>query len=160
MAKLKFGGLNDYVLELEKLSNRSRECIGEAIYEGAAVIADAVRKEIQALPVDNRIVRKGEMLNGVSQLQKDGLLDGFGIAPIRDDGDYRHVKLGFTGYNKLRSNNFPSGQPNALIARSVNTGTSFRKRIPFVDNTVRQKKKECEDKMRETFDKELRKVTR
>lgn len=159
MAKLKFDGLDEYVRQLEKLSDMSRECIGRAVYEGAGVIANAVRDAIEAIPIDERFVKDGQMLNGISRLQKDGLLEGFGIAPLQNDNGYMHVKLGFAGYNGVRSNQFPDGQPNSMIARSVNSGTSFRARIPFVDNTVRQKKNECEEKMKETFETELRKVT-
>lgn len=159
MAKLKFEGLDEYVRQLEKLSDLSRECIGRAVYDGAGVVADAVKDAINSLPIDERRVKDGQMLNGISRLQKDGLLEGFGIAPMQNDNGYLHVKLGFAGYNGVRTNQFPDGQPNSVIARSVNSGTSFRTRIPFVDNAVRQKKNECEEKMKETFETELRKVT-
>lgn len=159
MAKLKFEGLDEYVRQLEKLSDLSRECIGRAVYDGAGVVADAVKDAINSLPIDERRVKDGQMLNGISRLQKDGLLEGFGIAPMQNDNGYMHVKLGFAGYNGVRTNQFPDGQPNSVIARSVNSGTSFRTRIPFVDNAVRQKKNECEEKMKETFETELRKVT-
>lgn len=152
MAKLKFRGLEEYEKQLMKLQSCSKDCIGKAIYQGAAVIADAVRQNIEALPIDDRIVRPGQMLNGITQEQKEGLLAGFGIARLQDDGGYLNVKLGFDGYNELSTKKYPMGQPNSMIARSVNSGTSFRQRIPFVDNAVRAKKDEAEKKMKETFD--------
>lgn len=152
MAKLKFKGLEEYEKQLMKLKNCSEDCIGKAIYQGAAVIADAVRQNIEALPIDERIVKAGQMLNGITQEQKDGLLVGFGIARLQDDGGFLNVKLGFDGYNGTVTKKYPMGQPNSMIARSVNGGTSFRQRIPFVDNAVRAKKSEAEKKMKETFD--------
>ena len=160
MAKMKFPGLDEYVTELEKLTNTSRECIGKAIYEGAAIVADAVKQATANLPIDERVVRNGQMLVGITQKQKDGLLEGFGIAPMENDNGYQHVKLGFDGYNTERRKNYPNGQPNSMIARSVNSGTSFSQRIPFVDNAIRQRKSACEEKMKETFDQELGKAVK
>lgn len=155
MAKLKFKGLEEYEKQLIKLQSISRACVGEAIHDGAAVVADAVKQAIESLPVDNRLVKDGEMLNGVSTLQKQGLIESFGIAKLQDDNGYINVKLGFDGYNGVRTASYPSGQPNAVIARSVNSGTSFRRRIPFVDNTVRAKKAACEAMMKKKFDEVL-----
>lgn len=152
MAKLKFRGLEEYEKQLMKLQSCSKDCIGKAIYQGAAVIADAVRQNIEALPIDDRIVRPGQMLNGITQEQKDGLLAGFGIARLQDDAGYLNVKLGFDGYNATATKKYPMGQPNSMIARSVNSGSSIRQRIPFVDNAVRAKKDEAEKRMKETFD--------
>lgn len=158
MAKLKWVGLEEYEMQLSKLQEVSRECIGEAIYEGAGIVADAVRANIEAIPVDNRRVKQGEMLHGISQPQKDGLLEGFGIAPLQDDEGFIHVKLGFDGYNNVKTKNYPNGQPNAVIARSVNAGTSFRVKIPFVDNAVNAKRADAEQAIKERFDKALEKA--
>ena len=158
MAKLKFKGLEEYEGKLLQLENLSREMIGEAIHDGAGVVADAVKANIQALPIDERYASGSTMLYGISEAQKQGLLEGFGIAPLQDDGGYLNVKLGFAGYNSVRTKNNPGGQPNSMIARSVNGGTSFRQRIPFVDNAVNAKKAAAEQKMVDKFDEAVRKV--
>lgn len=158
MAKLKLRGLEEYEKKLLELRNMTKDVIGEAVFEGAAVVADEVRRNIQALPVDNRFVRDGESLYGVSEAQKQGLLDGFGIAPMQDESGYLHVKLGFSGYNSVRTKNYPNGQPNSVIARSVNSGTSFRQRIPFVDDAVNRARAAAEEKMIEKLDTEIEEV--
>lgn len=158
MAKLKMRGLEEYEKQLTKIYALSEECIGQAIHDGAGVVADAVRAKIEALPIDERRVKNGELLYGLSQAQKDGLLDGFGISRMQNDSGYINVKLGFAGYNSVVTKKYPQGQPNAMIARSVNSGTSFRQRIPFVDNAVREKKAECEEKMAKKFDEVLKKA--
>lgn len=160
MAKLKFSGLDEYVSQLKTLVTVSEVCIGRAVHDGAGVVADAMKAAIESLPIDERYVKSGNTLNGISSLQKKGLIEGFGIATLRNDNGYLNVKLGFDGYNGVKTKQFPSGQPNAMIARSINAGTSFRQRVPFIDNTVRQQKDACEKKMKETFDKELKKVIR
>lgn len=156
MAKLKFKGLEEYEKQLLKLREVSTECIGKAIHDGAGIVADAVKQNISGLPIDERHVKNGEMLNGISAKQKAGLISGFGIAPLKDENGYLNVKLGFAGYNDVKTRMYPNGQPNSVIARSVNSGTSFRQRIPFVDNAVNANKAACEQKMKDTFDKALK----
>ena len=158
MAKLKLQGLEEYENKLLKLQNLSREMIGEAIYEGAGIVADAVKASIETIPIDDRYVTGSVTLYGITEAQKQGLRDGFGIARLQDDNGYLNVKLGFSGYNSQRTKNYPGGQPNSMIARSVNSGTSFRSRIPFVDNAVNQSKSAAEQKMKEKLDTSIKEV--
>lgn len=158
MAKITFKGLEEYEQKLLQLKNLSREMIGEAIYEGAGVVADAVKSNIETIPIDDRYVTGGAMLYGITAEQKEGLRQGFGIASLQDENGYLHVKLGFDGYNSVVTKNYPNGQPNSVIARSVNAGTSFRSRIPFVDNAVNSKKASAEQKMKDKIETAIGKV--
>lgn len=158
MAKLTVKGLDKYEAELQKLQNISRDMIGEAIYEGAKIVADAVKSGIQTIPIDNRFVRGNATLHGITEEQKQGLLDGFGIARMRDQNGYLHVKIGFNGYNNMKSKTYPGGQPNSLIARSVNAGSSFRQRIPFIDTAVSQSRSAAENAMKKKIDESIKNV--
>ena len=158
MAKMKIKGLREYENRLLKLENLTREILGEAIYEGAGLVADAVKSSIESIPIDERYVTGGATLYGITPEQKAGLRDGFGIARMRDDNGFLNVKLGFEGYNSQVTTKYPGGQPNSLIARSVNAGTSFRQRIPFIDNAVNQTKGAAEQKMTETAEKAIGKA--
>lgn len=158
MAKLKMQGLEKYEQQLLKLKDISHEAIGQAIYDGAGIVADQVMANIQSLPVDERGYTKEGTLHGVTSLQKAGLAEGFGIAKLQDEGGYAHVKLGFNGYNGVKSKTYPNGQPNSMIARSVNSGSSFRDRIPFVDNAVNAKKSAAEQAMIKKFDSVIQKA--
>lgn len=160
MATMKMRGLEEYEAQLLQLQNLSRECIGRAIYAGAKEIADQVKQAIESLPIDERQVKNGETLHGISAAQKQGLIDGFGIARLQDDNGFLNVKLGFHGYNSVRTNSYPNGQPNSMIARSVNSGSSFRDKIPFVDNAVNAKKSACEQAMIKAFDEEIKKTVK
>lgn len=154
---MQFKGLDEYEKQLLRIQKASGECIGRAIYDGAGIIADEVKQGIEAIPIDTRIIaKKGQKLEGITAKQKQGLRDGFGIARMQNENGYVHVKIGFHGYNEVYTNQYPGGQPNSVIARSVNSGTSFRQRIPFVDTAVNAKKAACENKMKETFDKVLK----
>lgn len=53
MAKIEFKGLEEYIAKLNRLEALSRDkVIGAAVYDGAQIVADAVRASIQALPTD------------------------------------------------------------------------------------------------------------
>lgn len=156
MASLKFKGLDKYVSELEKLSGDAREYIGAAIYAGAGSAANAVRSEIQGLPVAQRYAKKGELLTTITSTQKAGLLDGFGITRLAKEGAYQYVKLGFAGYNGQRSKKYPQGQPNSIIARSVCSGTSFRAKNDFIGRAVKRQK--IEEEMREKIEEEIERI--
>lgn len=158
MAKLKFQGLEEYEEKLLKLKNLSKEMIGEAVFDGAAVVADAVKQSIQSIPVDERYASGNATLYGITSEQKQGLLDGFGIARLQNNNGYMHVKLGFDGYNSVKTKKYPNGQPNSVIARSVNSGTSFRQRIPFVDNAVNSAKSKAEQAMQEKLDESIKDI--
>lgn len=158
MAKLQFKGLEEYEGKLLQLKNLSSDMIGEAVFEGAAVIADAVKQNIQSIPIDDRYAANGSTLYGITSQQKQGLIDGFGIAPMQDDSGYLNVKLGFNGYNSVKTKSYPNGQPNSVIARSVNSGTSFRQRYPFVDNAVNSHKSQAEQAMKKKLDESIKDV--
>lgn len=160
MAMFVFKGLDDYIVKLTKLNGMTKAVAGQAIYAGAAIMADAVRKNIDDLPVvDFRTRGSSEkLIDGVTSLQKKGLQDGFGITPMKEENGYYNVKLGFDGYNDVKSDKHPGGQPNQMIARSVESGTSFRKKHPFVEPAVKATRKETEQKMAEVLEQEIEKI--
>ena len=153
MASWKFEGLDEYLRQLEKLQKNTDATIGKAIYEGAGLVARACASAIDALPVSNQY--NSGVVNSV---QKAGLKEGFGISRAQTDGDYRHVKLGFDGYNNFKTKKYPNGQPNSLIARSINSGSSWRKKNPFMDRATRATKAECETVMKMVIEREIEKI--
>lgn len=148
MAKWIVGsGLDDYIAELQKIGKDTDKACGSAVYAMAAVVADEVRKNIAALPaVPDTDGLKAYQEKTDTQLtikQKKGLLDGFGISREQTDNGYRHVKLGFDGYNDIQTRTYPNGQPNALIARATESGSSVRKKTPFIRPAVNRAKKQA-----------------
>lgn len=148
MARFEFSGIDNYISQLNKLQQSTKDgVVGKTVYAGAEVVADSVRRAIQALPVGDGRAQGGGLVDTVTLPQKAGLLDGFGISRMKDDDGFVNVKLGFDGYNSTRTEKYPRGQPNALIARSVNSGTTFRKKTKFVDKAVNSAKKAAEAAM-------------
>lgn len=148
MAKWIVGkGLDSYISYLQKIDAVTDEAIGEAVYEMAKVVADSVRSGIQALPTVSNRANIATYKKGYSRLsdeEKQGLLDGFGVSPMQDDGGYINVKLGFDGYNSVKTKKYPQGQPNALIARVTESGSSYREKTPFIRPAVNASKKQAE----------------
>lgn len=150
MAKMQVKGLEDWIANLEKLQDVPRETVGEIVTAGAAVVADSIRAQIEALPVK----RPGEKSpDAITSVQKKGLREGFGISPIKEkDDNTTDRRVGFNGYNGQKTKKFPQGQPNIVIARSICSGTSFRPKNDFFGRGVKQSKKDAEEAMRGTLE--------
>lgn len=157
MARTRFSGegLDDYIQTLNRLSDNAEEIVKRAVYEGANIIADKVRENIRNLPIDERYGTPEDPLYGITRVQKEGLLDGFGVAPMDDVGDNINTLIGFddAGYNR-------NGQANRMIARAVQSGTTFSKKIPFFNNAVRQSRPQAIEKMKQTLEEEIERLTR
>lgn len=153
MATWKFKGLDEYLRKLEQLQNSSDEAVGKAIYEGAGIVAKACASAIQSLPVNNQYGQ-----GGITSVQKAGLIEGFGISHAQTDGLYRNVKLGFDGYNGQKTKKYPNGQPNSLIARSINSGSSYRQKNPFIDRATSASRSACEAKMKSVIETEIDRI--
>lgn len=161
MAKITFPGLAGYELMLSKLEDGSEEIIGKAIYAGAGIVADAIKSSIQSLPIVRGYGTDSNPLpGGVTSAQKAGLIDGLGISRMQDDAGYLNVKIGFDGYNNTRTEKYPQGQPNQLVARGVESGTSWKQKKPFIRPACTKSRKQAETEMAKIIDEELEKLSR
>lgn len=162
MAKITFPGLADYELMLSRLSKGADDIAGKAIYAGAELVADAIRQNIQSLEaVPDELGARAYQAKDPAPLTysaKDGLLDGLGISRLQDDNGYYNVKIGFDGYNELETKKYPHGQPNVLIARSLESGSSIAQKRPFVRPAVNAVKAQAEARMAEVIDREIQKI--
>lgn len=160
MAKFKFDGIDNYVSMLKKMGGDTRELCGRAIYAGADVVADAVRSQLNTLPVAQKFAKNGQKINTITAVQKAGLVAGLGIAPMKQEGTGYNVKVGFAGYNAQKTPSYPQGQPNSVIARSICSGTSFRQKNDFVGRAARSAKGTAEAAMQKALDEELNKLAK
>lgn len=159
MATFKFEGIDDYIAQLHKLYGNVDEMIGRSIYEGAAVVMQSVVSAIEGIATDNRPrVPEGTLKNGPSTRQKRWLQHSIGIASLRQDGTFWNVKIGFDGYNDIVTERWPQGQPNAMVARSIESGTSFMAKQSFMRKAEQSSRVRCEQAMAKEIDKELTKI--
>lgn len=132
------------------------EDMHEALYEGAGILADAVREEIGKIPVNDQ-PWKGESgrttrISTLTSAQKEGLLNGLGVAKHREEDGSVNTRIGFSGYNSHATKAHPNGEPNALVARAVESGTSFRAKTPIVRPAVRRVRQAAIDAMAKKFE--------
>lgn len=159
MARISFKGLEEYSAKLNRLSALSRDkIIGAAVYDGAAVVADAVRAELDSVPTDEHWGTPAYPKAGPSAEEKQGLKDSLGVTPMRDDNGFVNVKIGFDGYQGKPTRKYPQGKPNQMIARSVNSGTSFMAQHPFMKEAVRKSRKKAKDAMKQRVEKEIQDI--
>lgn len=159
MATWEFKNIDEYIEQIHKIYTDVDRYVLAAINEGGHVMGEAIKDGIKSLPVDDDPQRK-DMRNGINSLQREGLLRSFGFAPLRTDGTLKNRKLGFDGYNAIKTDRWPNGQPNAMIARSVESGTSFMRKNPFINKALRSKKTATEQAMQERLDREIGKLVK
>lgn len=156
MPKMKIYGLDKYAKILDEMSSQTVQVVGEGIYEGANILANTIRQGIQSIrtegPSDWERERREE--------QKQGLANSFGIAPLQDDNGFYNVKLGFEGYNNIKTPSYPNGQPNVLIARMYNSGTSVLSKQSFFDRSVRSARNRAKKKVIETIEQKFENITK
>lgn len=152
-----FEGFDGLIDQLQLLNRDSsiENVAGKMLFEGAAVIADRIKEGIIALPTAERRGTPEHKIDGVTRAQKAGLVAGFGISKVKKTGDAYDLHIGFNGYNGQRTKKYPNGQPNILIARSVEGGTSFRRAHPFVQPAIRASMSTAQNKMIEAFNKAI-----
>ena len=163
MATIRFSKLRDYELMLGKIGDASKDICGAAIYEGAKIIADEVKNNLDSLNVttDELAMLKAKKSEPtyITQRAKEGLIKSFGVTPMQKDRDgIYNVKLGFDGYNDVKTKKWPKGQPNQLIARACESGSSAMIKQPFFREAVQKTKKKAESRMAEVLDEKIKKT--
>ena len=158
MFHFNFEGLDAYIDELGDLGESSVGMAKRALYDGVAVVVDVIEKAVEDLPYHPTM--------GISHEQKQGLRDGLGLSrmkPGKKRGSY-YVKIGWSGNNSVHTKEHPGGQPNAMIAAAVNSGTSVQSKYPyparkptrFITKAVRKARQRSYDAMRNRFDEDLK----
>lgn len=144
------------------MGKKGKTIAEKAVCAGAAIVADAVRANIDALPAVKDewgvIAYNNNWSAPLTETAKKGLQDGFGISPMGSEDGMLNVKLGFDGYNGMKTKKYPKGQPNVLLARSIESGSSIAKKRPFVAPAVRKTKKAAEETMAKIIDEESAKI--
>lgn len=159
MAKMTIGkGMDEYLAKLGNLEFAAPGLVGQAIYEGAKVVADQVRAEIEALPTAES--KRVAIPRDPTQVEKDGLLDGLGVAKKKNDSGYINVKIGMDGYNTDKTKKYPQGKPNAMIARSIESGSTVMKRNAFISRAVNKTKKAAEAAMQKVIEEGIEKIVK
>lgn len=161
MAKISFSSSNKYgtVLGYFEYQMLDDHALRRVVRRGAAVVADAVRQAMDTLPTRKRGSEFHASLTfaeGLTQREKNLLQKHFGVSPIKRDRDgFLHAKIGWDGYAGHGKRGFPHGFPVVMIARMVESGTSWRVKLPFVRPVVNRVRKAAVAEMQKAMDEEL-----
>ena len=160
MATITFKNGEEYLLKLTRLEKEAVEKIcGPAIHDGAKVVADAIRAELEKVPTDEGWGTQEHPVVGPKKAQKAALLEVLGITSMDKDAEGMYnVKIGFDGYNNIRSKRWPQGQPNQMVARAIESGTTWMSKNRFVNRAVSRVKKQALTAMEKRAEGEIEKI--
>lgn len=162
MAKIQWTkALEDYAIQINRLSLRSPNICSKAVYEMANIVADEIKEQIKSLPAEPdteglKAWKEGRKA-GLTIGEKKALIDGFGISPMRTEDGYLNVKAGFDGYDDVKTQRYPNGRPIVMIARAVESGSSVREKTPFVRPAVNRARKKAIDACDRIINEEMKK---
>lgn len=162
MAKLDVDGLDDEMNKLRELGEvKLIPVLKRVVYRGGAVVADEIRQKISELPTQpNRFLRNGDIFSVFTETNKRDLLNSLGFSKITDSDGGVYSYVGFAGYGSPETvtQQYPKGLPNALLARSIEHGSSVRRRKAFVKPAVKNAKDKAEEAMQAVLDEEIDKL--
>jgi hypothetical protein len=151
--------MSEYINKLAKLGDAAPKAANKALYAATKIYADELRRKTAALPTQEGLAAKGSMIHVLSKKQKEALLQSIDIYPVKSKkAGMRTMSVGFVGYNSIQTQKYPKGQPNRMIAGSVNSGSSVREKTPFVRQTVKATKPQCIAAMKAAVDTDFNKI--
>lgn len=147
-------GFEDVERQLRELAEQSTVdgICKRAVFVGAAEVLDETRSQLSALPVSN------DPTKGVRADQKRGLLDGLGTADMRCTGGVWDTYTGVEGYNEHRTPSYPGGQPNPMIARSIENGSSVNPPFHPFAKAIRSARSRAVEAMRAQVEEDISKI--
>lgn len=157
MATFKATGIEEYVRMLEDVNTDAEEDIKKAVYAGAEVIADSIKAALYTIPEhsDDELGSQSKPIRGLTAKEKSEVINGFGLAPMRNDRDYINTKAGFAGKSSTKTKTYPSGTPIVKLIRGTESGTSFRMKTPVIANAVARVKEEAIEAMQKSLEKSI-----
>lgn len=153
MATIQFKKGDDYLARISKLEGAIKDdVLGSAIYGAADLVANEIRSQLDKVPTDERYGTQSDPTAGPKKGQVKALKATLGIAKMQSDGGFYNVKIGWDGYNQIKTKRWPNGEPNQMVARSIERGTSFMKAHAFVKKAVSASKKRAIATMKQIVD--------
>ena len=130
-------GLNELLKDMENMPKAAEKVAAEALYEGAGVMADAVSRAVDSIETEPFRYAAGGKKRKPSPEEK-AILQAApkGVAKFRKNGVGIQTSVGMqnSGYATLAGKTKPGPQ----IANSINSGTSFMEKQPFMRRAFSQ----------------------
>ena len=139
---IKAEGLNEISSMLEDMGKEAHNAAAAGLYEGAGYMADALSKAVETIKTEKyRHAENGQMRMPSPEEKRILQNAAKGIAKFKGSGAELDTSVGFSksGYAMLMGKR----KPVAMIASSINSGTSFMKKQPFIRKTVSREGKKA-----------------
>lgn len=117
MAKIEFGGIEEYEKKLAALGAAAEGVCKYAVYDAAGMVVEAIK--------DNTPVDTGD------------LRDSAALTHFANDNGFVYTKVVFDGYDS-------KGVPNQIKARVLESGSSTRTKRPFIRPAINRVKRAAE----------------
>ncbi len=149
--EMKVDGMTEVSEMLDKLGEEAPKVAAQALYEGAGIMADELNKAVDSIktepfkyawgtrrlpsPEEKEIVKQAAA--GIAKFHKEG-------------GAEMDTSVGFrnAGYAELAGKQVPI----PLIVNSINSGTSFMQKQPFIRKTATKAAPKAMKKMQDTVE--------
>lgn len=154
--EMKVDGMEELSKVLDELGEAAPAAAASALYEGAGLMAEEIRKGAEAIRTEPfRYTRDGTRLPSPEE-KEIVLAAGAGIAKFDKNGTEVNTSVGYraSGYADLKGKK----KPVPLIVNSINSGTSFMQKQPFVRKAARSGAPKAMDKMRKSIETAFEKI--
>ena len=136
---IQVGGREELIRNMEKLGEKAAGVAAMGLYEGAGIVADAVSGAVQGIATEPFKYATGGKTRKPSPEEK-ALVAGakHGVAKFRKNGVSVQTSVGYqnSGYGTINGKT----KPISLVANSINSGTSFMQKQPFLRKAFSQSK--------------------
>lgn len=156
MASMTYKGAETIADKLIQLGDGAEKIAKVSLYEGAAVMLDALEESIRALPETT----SAKPYDGLLPDDKEDMIAGLGVARFEVAGDAVNTKISVNGYTRRTEKKWPNGVPLPMLARSLESGSSMRKKHPFVRPAARAAHARIVAAIQAKMDDEINKITK
>ena len=126
-------GMDELSRMLAQLGNKAQDVASGAMYDGAGIVADAMKAAVNSIQAEPQRRKNRPPAKTPARLptpaEKAAVVGKTGIARYRKEGGDVNTLIGVTG-NAGYADVDGKRKPMRLIARAINSGTSFMKKQP------------------------------
>jgi len=135
---LKVEGMDEITAMLKKAENGAQGIAARALYVGAGIVADEISKGARGVNTSRFRYANGWQRDPSPEEKAAVVSAGVGISKFTKTGNEVDTSVGYSqsGYAEINGKR----KAVAVIANSINSGTSFMKKQPFIRKAASQTK--------------------
>lgn len=159
--RINVDGLQEVSEMLTRLESRAGTAASKGLYDGAGLMAETIKRGAETIVTEpfHYAAVDGVTTRYPSPEEKEIILNASaGIAKFDKNGAEVNTSVGYrnAGYAMLKGKR----KPIPLIVNSVNSGTSFMKKQPFVRKAARSGAEKCMKAIKDAIEAEFEAMTK